>query len=80
MRGFIAGATSTGLSVVSGSRRHHDQRGLAREADVTDLALVVQIEQLREYPIGRESADRQRRDKLLCRIRHYRAHGRAALA
>ena len=68
MRGFMAGATSTGLSVASstrggevvgmaaghlgqqvgGGRRHHDQVGLARQPDVADLALVVEIEQVGE--------------------------------
>ena len=71
MRGFMAGATSTGLSVaistqtgevvgvaashlgqqVGGGRRDHDQVGLARQPDVADLALVVEIEQLREHAI-----------------------------
>ena len=33
---------------VGGGRRHHDQVGLARQADVADLALVVEVEQLGE--------------------------------
>ena len=84
MRGFMAGATSTGLSVASsthggqvvgvaarhlgeqvgGGRRHDDQLRLAREADVADLALVVEVEQFAEHALAGERPDRQRRDEL----------------
>ena len=37
---------------VGGGRRHDDQRGLARQPDVADLALVVEIEQLGEHAIA----------------------------
>ncbi len=100
MRGFMAGATSTGLSVaistaagevvgvaarhlgqqVGGGRRHHDQVGLAREADVADLALVVEVEQLGEDALVGQRAHRQRRDELLRRPGHDRAHADARLA
>ena len=65
---------------VGSGRRHHDQIGLARQADVADLALVVEIEQLGEDAIVAERADRERRDELLRRPGHHHAHGDAALA
>ena len=65
---------------VGGGGRHHDQVGLARQADVADLALVVEVEQLGEDAIVAERADRQRRDELLRRLGHDRTHGDAALA
>ena len=39
--------------------------GLARQADVADLALVVEVEQVAEHPLVGEGAHRQRRDELL---------------
>ena len=57
---------------VGGGRRDHDQIGLARQADVADLALVVEIEQLGEDAVVGERADRQRRDELLRRLRSSR--------
>ena len=49
---------------VGGGRRDDDQVGLARQADVADLALVVEIEQVGEHAIAGQRADRQRRDEL----------------
>ena len=100
MRGFMAGATSTGLSVaistragevvgvaaghlgqeVGGGGRHHDQVGLAREADVADLALVVEVEQVGEDALVAQRRHRQRRHELLRRPGHDRAHADAPLA
>ena len=65
---------------VCGGRRHHDQVGLARQADVADLALVVEIEQLGEDALVGERADRKRSDELLRGPGHHGAHGDAALA
>jgi hypothetical protein len=65
---------------VGGGRRDHDQIGFARQADVADLALVVEIEQLGEDAVVAERADRQRRDELLRRPGHHGAHGNIALA
>ena len=87
MRGFIAGATSTGLSVAIstvdgevvgvsaghlgeqvGRRRRDDQEvGLARQPDVADLLLVVEVEQVGEYAVRGQRADRQRGNELLRR-------------
>ena len=100
MRGFMAGATSTGLSVamqhaggkivgmaaghlgqqVGRRGRHHDQVGLARQADVADLALVVEVEQFGEHALVGQRADRERRHELLGGPGHHGAHGDAALA
>ena len=100
MRGFMAGATSTGLSVAISTQEARSSAwppailasrsavagattisvGLARQADVADLALVVEIEQLGEHAVAGERADRQRRDELLRRPGHDRAHGDPALA
>ena len=52
----------------------------ARQPDVADLALVVEIGRLGEHAIGGEHADRQRRDELPRRLGHDRAHRRPALA
>ena len=65
---------------VGGGRRHHDQVGLARQADVADLALVVEIEQLGEDAVAGQRADRQRRDELLRRPGQDRAHADGGLA
>ena len=45
-------------------RRDDDQVGLARQPDVADLALVVEIEQVGEDAVAGQRADRQRRDEL----------------
>ena len=77
----IVGMTAGHLGEqVGGGRRDHDQVGFARQADVADLALVVEVEQLGEHALVAERADRQRRDELLRRPGHDRAHGNAALA
>ena len=61
-------------------RRDDDQVGLARQADMADLVLVVEIEQIGEHPVVAERGDRQRRHELLRRARHHRAHRHAVLA
>ena len=100
MRGFIAGATSTGAvggeqhgrgeivgeavrhpgKEIGGRRRDHDQVGLAREPDVTDIVLVLAVEELGEHLPAGDRADRERRHEFLRRPGHHRAHRRAALA
>ena len=65
---------------VGSGRRHHDQVGLARQANVADLALVVEVEQLGEHALVAERTDRQRRDELLRRLGHHRAHADPGLA
>jgi hypothetical protein len=47
---------------------------------LADLALVVEVEQVREHAIVAERAHRQRSDELLRRPGHHRAHGNPALA
>ena len=57
-----------------------DQVRLAREADVADLALVVEIKQVGEHALVGQRCNRQRRDELLRRLCHHRAHAEATLA
>ncbi len=64
-----------------GRRRRDDQEvGVARQADVADLLLVVEIEQVGEHALRRQRADRKRRHELGRGARHHGAHGGAALA
>ncbi len=42
---------------VRGGRCHDDEVGFARQADVADLALVVEIEQIREHAVVGQSAE-----------------------
>ena len=65
---------------VGGGRRDDDQVGLARQADMADIVLVLAVEQVGEDMVGRQRADRQRRDEFLRGGRHDTAHGGAALA
>ena len=46
------------------SRRDDKQVSLARQPDMTDIVLVMAIEQFGEDMVGRQRTDRQRRDKL----------------
>ena len=62
---------------IGGGRRHHDQVGLARQPYMSDIMLVLAIEEVGENTVGRQRADRQRRDELLRRRRHDGAHRRA---
>ena len=59
---------------VGGGRRHHDQVGVAREPDVADLALGVEVEQLGEHRLVAERPHRQRRDELLRGPGHHGQH------
>ena len=65
---------------VGGGRRDDDQVGLARQADVADVVLVLAVEEVGEDMVGRQRADRQRRDEFLRGGGHDAAHGGAALA
>ena len=64
---------------VGSSRRDDDEVGITGEADVADLALVVEAEQVGQHPLVRQRADRQRRHEALAGSRDHRAHGDAAL-
>ena len=59
---------------IGGGRGHHDQIGLAREADVADLALVIEVEKIGEDPVVGQGTDRQRCDELLRCSRHDCTH------
>ena len=65
---------------IGGGGRYDQQVGLARQADMADIMLVLPVEQLGEDMVGGQRADRKRRDELLRRRRHDAAHRSAALA
>ncbi len=56
---------------VGGRRRDDDEVGLARQADVADLVLVVEIEQIGEGLFVGQRRDRKRRDELSGRAGHH---------
>ena len=58
---------------VGGTRRNDDQIGLARQADMADIVLVLPVEKLGEDVIGGKRADRKRRHELARSRRHHAA-------
>ena len=80
-RGEVVGEAVRHLAhEIGGRRRDHDQVGLARQPDMTDIVLVLAVEQLGEHLAAGQRADRERRDEFLRRRGHDCAHARAALA
>ncbi len=65
---------------VRGGGGDDDQIRFTAQANMSDLTLVVEIEQIREDAIVRQRTDGQRRDERLRRLRHHHAHGDLALA
>ena len=65
---------------VGGGRRDDDDVGLARQADMADIVLVLAVEKLGEDVVGGQRADRKRRDELARRRGHHAADRSAALA
>ena len=65
---------------VGRGRRDDDQIGFARQADVANLVLVVQIEEFGEHALVGQGRHRQGRHELGRRTRHHRAHGGAFVA
>ena len=65
---------------VGGGRRDDDEVGLAGQADMADILLVLAVEQVGEDVVGGQRADRQRRDEVLRGLGHDGADGGAALA
>ena len=64
-----------------GRRRcDNDQVRFPRKADVADLALVVEVEEVGEHAIVGQRADRKRRHEILGRSRQHGAHRDIALA
>ena len=61
-------------------RRDDDEVGLARQANVSDLLLVAEIEEVGEDLRVGEGANRKRRDELGSGSRQHGAHGRPLLA
>ncbi len=56
-----------------------DEIGIARQPDVADLAFVIQVEEIGEYPFVRQCRDGKRRHELMRGLRHHDAHVMAAL-
>ena len=52
---------------VGGGWRDDDKIGLARQADMADIVLVLAVEKLGEDMVGGQRADRQRRDEFAAR-------------
>ncbi len=78
--GEIAGETMRHLGEeVGGRRRHDDQIGFARKADMPDLGLVLQVEQIGEGFFLGEHRERKRRDEFGAGACQDRAHRRAPL-
>ena len=65
---------------VGGRRRNNQHIGLARQADVADLALVVEVEQVNEHALIGQRADGERRHEAGCSRGHDHADMVAALA
>ena len=57
-----------------------DEVGIARQPDVADLAFVIQVEEIGEYPFVRQCCDGKRRHELMRGLRHHDAHVMAALS
>ena len=64
---------------VGGRRRDDDQVGLARQADMADLGLVLEVEQIGEGLLLGEHGERERGDELGAAFGQDRAHGGAPL-
>ena len=64
---------------VGGRRRHHDQIGLARQPDVTDVELAACVEQIGKHALAENGAGRERGDEMLRRLSENAAHGEPAL-
>ena len=70
-RGKVVGMAVGELGHQLGGGRRHDQKvGLARQPDMTDIMLVVAVEQVGEDTIGRKRADRKLGDEFLRGGRH----------
>ena len=80
-RGEVVGKATCELGHQIGGGGGDDQKvGLARQADVADIVLVLPVEKLGEDVVGRQRADRQRRDECLRGLGHDAANRRAPLA
>ena len=79
-RGEIVGKPVRHLGQkVGGRRRDDDEVGLAREADVADLVLVVEVEEILEDALAGDGGDRERRHEMMRRAAHRGAHRGARL-
>ena len=59
---------------IGGRRRHDDEIGLARETDVADLGLVLEIEEVGKNPLLGEHGERERGDERSAAVCEDRAH------
>ena len=59
---------------IGGRRRHDDEIGLARETDMADLGLILEVEELGEGPLLGEHRERKRRDERGAAARQDGAH------
>jgi hypothetical protein len=67
-----------GQEVCRGRGDDH-QVGLARQADVPDLVLVIEIKEVAEDTLAGQSRDRQRRDEVMGGLGEHSADAGAAL-
>ena len=65
---------------IGGRRGDHDQVRLARQADMADLGLVGQREQVGEHPLPGQAGHRERGDELGAGAGQDAAHAKLALA
>ena len=61
---------------IGGRRRHDDEIGLARETNMANLGLVLEVEQIGEGLLLGEHGERKRRDEFGAAVREDRAHRR----
>ncbi len=64
---------------IGGRGRNDDEVGLARETDMSDLGLVLEVEELGESLLPREHGERKRRDERSTALGQDRAHRSAPL-
>ena len=64
---------------IGGRRRHHDEIGVAREADMADVEFALRIEQIGIGALAGERAGGKRRDEMLRGLGEDAAHARAAI-
>jgi hypothetical protein len=80
-RGEIVGVAAGHLGDQVGRGRSDDQQVcIARQADMADLVLVVEVEQVCEHALAGQRADGKGRHELACGPRHHHTHGGAGFA
>ena len=64
-REIVGMAAGHARDEVGGCGRDDDEIGIARQPDVADLAFVVEVEEIGEYPLVRQCRDGKRRHELI---------------